>query len=309
MTELRPLGLADRQIVCDYLARYPPDISEHTFTNLYVWSKVRPVWYVVHEDTLLFFVNDLDPDNPKKIMFGPPAGLAPLEEILNRYADLLSGAIRIPCSQQQNFAGKGLAAKKDRDNFDYVYSVKDLAELTGRKYAKKRNHVKQCRDTYDCRYEPITTANIAECLDLQDRWCAHRECELNPSLCGEYEAIRETFAHYADFLLIGGAIRIKGTIQAFAIGEGLSRDTAVCHFEKAMPDFNGLGQLVNQWFAQQSLTGFTYVNREQDLGVPGLRQAKKSYHPHHMVEKFTVRLGGCAVRKVENKTYCAQPGI
>ena len=77
-------------------------------------------------------------------------------------------------------------------------------------------------------------------------------------------------------------------IQAFALGERLNKSTAVWHFEKALPEINGLSQLVNQWFAKECLAEFEFVNREQDLGIPGLRQAKESYYPDHLVEKMTV---------------------
>jgi hypothetical protein len=75
-------------------------------------------------------------------------------------------------------------------------------------------------------------------------------------------------------------------MQAITIGERLNDSTAVVHFEKAMPGYDGLYQLINQWFCRYGLTEFEFVNREQDLGIPGLRKAKESYHPHHMVEKY-----------------------
>jgi hypothetical protein len=106
----------------------------------------------------------------------------------------------------------------------------------------------------------------------------------------EYSAIREAFSHYEELDPIGGAIRVNGKVEAYAVGEKLAPGTAVCHFEKAMPNVKGLGQLINQWFAKYSLSDFEFVNREQDLGVPGLRRAKESYFPHHMVEKFTARI-------------------
>jgi hypothetical protein len=86
--------------------------------------------------------------------------------------------------------------------------------------------------------------------------------------------------------VFGGAIYVDGCLEAFALGEKLNENTAVVHFEKANPEIRGLYQLINQWFCKNVLQGFTYVNREQDLGSEGLRRAKISYRPHHMVEKF-----------------------
>jgi len=178
-----------------------------------------------------------------------------------------------------------------------VYRVGDLAELSGRRYHKKRNLVRRCLDAYDCQYESITGQNVAECMEMQDRWCEARRCGREPGLCAEYVAIREAFTHDEELQLIGGGVRVEGRIEAYAIGEQLGSGTAVCHFEKAMPGFGGLGQVINQWFAKYSLSEFEFVNREQDLGIPGLRQAKQSYYPHHMVEKFNAFLkpGGVTI--------------
>jgi hypothetical protein len=137
---------------------------------------------------------------------------------------------------------------------------------------------------------PITAELIAECEIMQENWCNTRDCGRNPGLCNEANAIAETFAHFSEFGLIGGAVKIDGTIQAYAIAEKLFPGTAVWHFEKAMADIRGLGQLINQWFSKYGLSGFDYVNREQDLGIPGMRQAKKSYFPHHMVGKSCLSL-------------------
>jgi hypothetical protein len=156
----------------------------------------------------------------------------------------------------------------DRDNADYVYRVVDLAELNGRHYAKKRNHIKQCLSNHACEYVPITAKLIAECETMQENWCNTRDCGRNPGLCNEANAIAETFAHFNELGLLGGAVRVDGTIQAFAIAEELSPGTAVWHFEKAMADIPGLGQLINHWFSKYGLSGFDYVNREQDLGIP-----------------------------------------
>jgi len=125
-------------------------------------------------------------------------------------------------------------------------------------------------------------------MTMQKRWCQIRECVHDPGLCSENIAIAEMFARYEEYDLIGGAIRVDGEIQAYSVGERLNPATAVCHFEKALPGIPGLAQLINHWFAKFSLNAFEYINREQDLGIAGLRQAKESYYPHHLVKKYTV---------------------
>jgi len=289
MPDIRPLTLAARSLVTAYLRRFPPEISEHTFTNLFIWQPSRPILFAEFENSLVFLVKAaLEKD--KYILFGPPVGRIYIADVFSAFSGKIIGAVRIPDRETEMTANADLVASPDRDNADYVYRVKDLAELAGRRYAKKRNHIKRCLDSHDCEYVPITPELLAECETMQEKWCSHRDCGRNPGLCNEANAIAETFAHFNEFELLGGAVRVDGSIQAFAIAEELHPGTAVWHFEKAMAQIPGLSQLINQWFSRYGLAGFEYVNREQDLGISGIRQAKKSYYPHHMVAKNCVSL-------------------
>jgi len=284
MVDIRSLILADRTLVTDFFKRYPTEISEQTFTNLFVWQPSRLVFISELNNSLIFLVRSAEEED-KYIVYGPPAGAVSIPEIFSAFGGSVIGAVRIPDKATYDLPPERFVITADRDNGDYVYRVSDLAELGGRRYSKKRNLIKQCQNNHSCEYVPITPNLLRECEVMQENWCSARDCGRNPGLCNEANAIAETFAHFEDFNLIGGAIRVDGTIQAYAIGEELHPGTAVWHFEKAMPEITGLGQLINQWFSRYGLKGFEYVNREQDLGVPGLRQAKKSYFPHHMVNK------------------------
>ena len=232
-------------------------------------------------------------------VFGPPLGkLSSLAAVRELERDI-KGFTRITEDIAKTLKDQGLRVIPDRDNADYVYRVPDLANLAGAKYHKKRNLVKQCLEKYQCRYEEITGENISECREMQDQWCAVRECDRDPGLCHEYDAIRDTFTYFELFNLVGGAIRVNGVIEAYAIGEELAPNTAVWHFEKAMPEIQGLSQLINQWFSVHALRDFEFVNREQDLGIPGLRQAKASYYPHHMVDKFAAIMAPAGMKGVQ----------
>lgn len=285
--DITPLSLDDRQLVSGFLQRHPTELSEFTLTNLHAWHGKRQIYRAVFAEHLLFFIKPGTEVDGKMILFGPPFGPSPDRKILDSIHPLLSGATRIPEPLVAPLQHLGFKLRPDRDNADYLFARKDLAELAGRKYAKKRNHIKRCLQEYHCDYEPISPVNLQECLALQQEWCKLKGCFDEPGLVGEYQAILETFSHYRELPLIGGAIRLNGSIKAFAIGERLNADTAVWHFEKALPDIPGLGQLINQWFAKFSLTEFEYINREQDLGIAGLRQAKESYHPLRLVPKWT----------------------
>jgi len=241
-------------------------------------------------DSIVFLIDGGSERPDRKILFGPPVGPDSIVSVLERLSSEVVGAIRIPEDAASELQKSAVSIYEDRDNFDYVYKVSDLATLKGRQFSKKRNLVKQCLEKYNCRYEPINNYNIDECTEVLERWCEVRHCSDDPGLCGEFKAIMDAFGHFEQFGLLGGAIRIDDSIQAFAIGETLRPSMAVWHFEKAMPDFQGLGQLINKWFSEHGLARFKLVNREQDLGLKGLRQAKESYQPDHLIAKYnTIR--------------------
>jgi len=310
MAEIRTLDLDARPVVEAYTRQYAPQVSELTFTNLFVWRHSRPVFFAEIEDSLVFLVHGKDGSPGPNVVFGHPLGNASPAKIAKTLDMKVQGFVRIPESTAASLRDAGFRVEEDRDNADYVYRVQDLAELAGRRFHKKRNLVKQCLETHACTYEPITPELVSECSAMQDRWCQARDCGHDPGLCSEYTAIEESFSHWEALGLVGGAVRIEGTIQAFAVGEALRPDTAVCHFEKAMPGYQGLGQLVNQWFAKYTLQGFTFENREQDLGIPGLRQAKESYHPDHMADKYIAWIpsSGPPLLSVVEPHECAKYG-
>ena len=299
------LNGSHQPLVTEYFSRFPPEISEQTYSNLFCWRTSRPIYIAERDATLVFLVSTITDKKRKFLLFGPPVGKLSLEQVFEELQGILAGAIRLPAAIADPLLNRGYTVRTDPENWDYVYRVQDLAVLSGRGYAKKRNQIKKCLQQYDCRYEPMTDKLIPECMTMQEQWCTARSCSRDPGLCSEFQAIHEMFNNFQELGLIGGCIRVGGAIQAFAVGELLHPGTAVIHFEKAMADIHGLGQLINKWFALHGLGDFDFVNREQDLGIPGLRQAKKSYHPHHFVEKVTIffsaaadihgsLVGGCA---------------
>ncbi len=280
MLDFRPLDLSDRAMLTDALWRFPPEISEHTFANLYVWRGV----FVAEADGAVVLAHE---PNGRRSVLGPPIGEAAPADLLPMLEEAgieCFERLPRPAAEALNEAGWELAA--DRDNADYVYLRRDLAELEGRQYHGKKNMVNQCLSAYACEYAPMTADVVGDVARMQDRWCDERDCGRDPGLCAEYRAVQETLSHFSELHLIGGVVMIGGSVQAYSIGEALNPGTAVVHFEKAMAQFRGLYQLVNRWFCKHALAEFEFVNREQDLGILGLRQAKQSYHPHHMVEKF-----------------------
>lgn len=175
----------------------------------------------------------------------------------------------------------------DRDNFEYIYRTQDLIQLSGKKYKQKKNHLNQFRMQYsNYEYEPISEANIDECRAMAKRWAEEHADE--EGVFEELDAIYRLFDAWEALGLKGGVIRLYGRIAAFTIGELLHDHLALVHIEKADANIRGLYQAINQEFLKHTFADVEFVNREEDMGLPGLRQAKESYHPVRFAEKYNV---------------------
>ena len=166
-----------------------------------------------------------------------------------------------------------------------------LSEFVWETPNKKRNHINQFLKNYEYTYSELSEALVPGCLALAEVWCEQRLCEEDISLTHEFCGIRDALYNFKTLALEGGAILIDDKIHAFALGERLNDDTAVVHIEKANPEYHGIYPMMTREFsANRWMESVQYINREQDVGEPGLRRAKKSYYPDHMVEKYEIRL-------------------
>jgi hypothetical protein len=285
----RDLEMVDRPLLVAAFSRMQPQISEFTFTSLYAYRiSDKPKISRIGKTLLVKVLRD--PGNVESLL--PPIGEASALEVAEAAAQK---GTEIPLlhaldkAEADSLAKMGYAVEEDRDNWDYVYLVKDLTELKGTAYYSKRKDIRQCLAAHQCQYRPITSMLVDRCLRLQEDWCNLMDCAENPSLRDENWAIKETFLNYDKLGVFGAVLLVDGKLEAFTIGERLNADTAVVHFEKANPKIRGAYQLINQWFCQNALSEYTYVNREQDLGDRGLRRAKQSYRPHLLIEKHTAK--------------------
>lgn len=175
---------------------------------------------------------------------------------------------------------------EDRDNWDYVYLQEKLASLSGRKFHSKKNHLNAfLKNNPDYVYEEINASNVAECIAFGRKWCERRS-EEDPSVECEYCALKEALNNQEALGIKGGLIRINGQVEAFTFGERMNAEMAVIHVEKANPDIRGLYTVINRDFVRQAWPDVKYINREEDMGKPGLRIAKESYDPVFMVKKY-----------------------
>lgn len=291
LLDFKPVEIQDKKIFNEYFKEDPPDISELTFTNLFMWQNLyHPVWTEL-ENVLLIILNP-ERTNP----FGlQPVGSGNKGEALSILLDYLGGQTAEPKISRagEKFVSEEVDKNRfsclpDRANSDYIYSAVNLIQLSGRKYHRKKNHLNQFIKRFQHEYLELDL-ELVECfIDMQEEWCRMKECLEIPDLLSEDYAVHRALTHFEDLDYRGGAIKVDGRIEAFSLGERLNANTAVIHIEKANPDIPGLYTAINQMFCSNAWAEIEFINREQDLGVEGLRKAKESYLPHHMINKYTI---------------------
>ncbi len=283
---LGPIILDHKEIYDSYLKEYASGICEHTFTSLYVWRHAHPVKAVEMDDSLIILLER----EQKTYMYGMPLGPMPVDDAFKAASTFLNKSLTavglLTDRAVATLSDTSWQISEDRDNFDYIYLQRDMAELIGRKYHRKRNLINQCLATYDCSYEEISSDNIEEVKAMLVRWKNAQGLSVNADLHYEYLALHDLFDSYDKLNVRGGAIRVDERIEAFSVADRLDSDTAVVHFEKATTEIKGLYQLINKWFAQNQLSDFEFINREEDRGIEGLIKAKQSYYPIRMQRKY-----------------------
>ena len=269
---------------------------EYSFTNLFLWGRQRATFI----DGYLVLFSHFD----RRAVYPFPAGQGDVRPAL---AAIIQDARErgILCcitglSQEnmglleQLYPGK-FTFQCDRDSFDYVYNIDDLADLKGRKYQKKRNHVNKFRSLYPnwCT-EEMTEAHLPRVREMTAQWFdARQKMDPTGNYLLEQRALERAFDHFEGLGLDGMVLLDGERIVAFTMASRLSEDTFDVHFEKALEDVEGAYAAINQAFAQHLRNKYPdirYLDREDDLGLEGLRKAKLSYYPDHLKEKCWARL-------------------
>lgn len=287
--------LEDKEIISDYLTRYPSRSCERTFVNVYLWSRKYPVTWTIVEQTLVFKSEDQE-----HLAFAFPAGededIKRTLEILKQYSEergkpfVMYGVTPEFYEKLEAWYPGRFDVTYDRDGADYVYEAEKLATLSGKKLHAKRNHINKFKSMYEGRwsYETMGEENLEDCFQMALRWRTENDCENNCEKRAEMCVTMNSLRLFRELDLVGGVLRLDGEVIAFTIGEPVSEDTFVVHIEKAFAEIQGAYPMINQQFVEHECMKYKYVNREEDTGAEGLRKAKLSYRPAFLVEKGTV---------------------
>jgi hypothetical protein len=260
-------------------------ISEFTFSNLFLFR--RTYGYRVSRLPGKTFV--IEGTKNGKSFFYVPCALpeqGTLGELMDGHDYLKNLSESQADEHRAALERRGYKIVEDRDNFDYLYLRTDLAELTGKTYHKKRNLVNAFVNSYAYEQKPLRKDNVADAVAVLDRW---REAK---GMDGDYAASREALELFEILGMRGCVYYVDGSPAGWCLGEPLARGRMFAvHFEKGVEDYKGIYQFINQAFAQALPPYFKSINREQDLGDEGLRQAKMTYRPHAFVNKYRVVKG------------------
>ena len=283
-----PLGLNSKDDLYKIQSKFDT-YSDFSFVNMYAWDiddSTKISW--LNNNMVIQMTDYMDKDRKFFTLFGDNKIDETLEELfkITSHLELIPGfvieAIRDPSAY---------AVAEDRSSFDYMYKVSDIAQLKGKKYSKKRNHINKITSQLGKRISTTTVSEIGgplmdELMSTFHRWCEHTKQPLS-----QYEleiiALQKLLRVFSEFNIYITICRIDGEIEGFSINEILNSKSAICHFEKSInKDHKGLNAyLINQ--AAKFLDGkVKIVNWEQDLGLKGLKKTKSSYHPVRQNRKY-----------------------
>ena len=292
MIDYRPIHTADQTEYEAVVSGVGERGCEYSFTNLYLWGRQRIAF--LEGNATVFSQFD------RKSVYLFPVGSGNIRGTLDAIIhdamvrDIpcrLTGLSQLDCRLLESLYPGKFRIHTDRNSFDYIYSIDALADLAGRKLQRKRNHLNKFRQNYpDAVTEPISVSNIHLAVEMAERWYAMRLAEdATQDFLMEQAAISRALSHWEELKLEGLLLRVNGEVAAMTIGSRLSQDTFDIHFEKAMDRFDGAYAAINREFAaylRSKYPDVKWLNREDDMGIEGLRKAKLSYQPARLLEKY-----------------------
>lgn len=290
MIEFKSVALEDRELLTSFIFSSARQDNNLAFTNLCCWQFLNCSSFAVVEGELV--LRFCFPDD--RTVYSLPGGEEKGKQVIRLLAAqakeeqlplFIYGVFPGMREQLEKIFPEVFEFREERDHFDYLYCREKLVQLEGKEFQTKRNHVNKFRKTYDYRYTPMTAEMVGDCLKMYGRWCEERRCEQENGLVEERQALTWGMKHFRELELTGGVIWVDGEIAAFTYGSPVNRDTFCIHAEKALAGFEGLYNAINQEFARHLPERYVYLNREEDLGLPGLRKAKMSYRPVRLLNK------------------------
>jgi hypothetical protein len=292
--EFKQFELNDKELIQSFADKFNPWSCEYNFANLFTWQGGYKTSFAIYKGRFLIHVGSED------LIFLPlgetlyPEELAVLSMILKNMG--LSPDINLVSSEYlEKFPEieTYYTAEKVRDVAEYIYDIDSMCDLTGVKLRKKRNLIVQFKRAYP----EFEVHKLSEPYRVKAFAMAKAQLEntREPSKTLKFEfcAIEKSFAHFEDLGLDGRALMVGETLVGFSVFSKLNASTYDIQFEKFDKNFKGAGQVINHETATYLKNKCQYLNREQDLGIQGLRHAKLSYDPVDLIIPNTLHFNHC----------------
>lgn len=279
MINFKRIELSDCEIYNSFLENTNLLSCENPFVNLLIWQRAYENMMAVSDNCLL-----LRSGTEGEWIYRLPRG-ENTEKCLQELFENLTPDFWI-CEDEEvpQFIKENYNFYESRNDFDYIYLRDDLANLAGKKYHSKRNHISAFSKKYKWKYSAINKKNIDDVKACARKWYSQRQ--LDSHLEYEKEGINLILDNMESLGVIGGAIYVDGNVVAFTLGSPLNKEVFVTHIEKALPEFAESYTVINCEFAKNELSAYKYINREDDMGIDGVRKAKLSYKPHILLKKY-----------------------
>lgn len=293
MLNFKKPEITDKKWVDECLLHANSYNCEYTFGNVFVWATAYNTKICHYKD---FFICRWGKGS--NVNYSLPLGEGDFSDAINAIIEDAKSLGITPkiygvtggykSLLQEGFTGKFDYHFDDGFN-DYIYEVEKMTSLTGKKYHGKRNHISNFKKKYpNWSFEELNKNNISDCINFHSDWIKHRAVDEDDDedFSLEFEAVLTAFENFEELEFKGGLIRVDDKVVAYTMGESnVKGDCFVTHFEKAIADYQGAYPIINQEFSKNCLMKYKYVNREEDLGIEGLRKAKQSYYPEIILEK------------------------
>lgn len=290
----RPITLDAKETIDRYTKPWMLECSDLSFANLYIWGTDGKMTYA-EKDQVLYI--KLDFEGVPVFLWAPiplyGAAVDYRKAVLDGIAYMREiGTEPTFRSVWTPFRDKMLAACPELFSvptdiaWDYVYARESLETLKGKKLHGKRNHINKFLSKYpDFEYKKLDSSMIEDCLALYDLW-VEEKTEPTQGMEDEKKSVQLALRNMDALGLTGGAIFIGGKLRAFTVGERLHPHMQLIHIEKADTAYDGLYPMINQQYILHECKDVELINREEDMGIEGMRKAKRSYYPLKMIEKY-----------------------
>lgn len=281
----------DREWILPVLQQSNFQSCEYSFANNLAWRRLADSQICRYDD--LYFLRSFDEGKPRYTFPAGNGDVGKLVELMSEDAAKYSEKLHLvtvlkPCVDRlREMYGDKVTAEADRASFDYIYLADKLISLSGKKYHGKRNHIANFKKS-DWEYRTLDESMFYDCIAFSAEEFNAAAAYTSHSAVAEQFAIDMFFKYYKQLELKGGALYQNGKMVGFTIGERLNSDTFVIHIEKALHDVQGAYPTLFNEFIKKEAQGYKYINREDDVGIEGLRKSKLSYHPEYFLEKFDV---------------------